>query len=149
MSQVNQEKEQEKMETQRLLEELARIKKWEKESAARKAQIYEILSKRATFKDGSMTGHLYGGNIHMTYQRRFNVKYDQDLLQIAMQKIGEAPFEAVFKRKYEPRSKAALKSFFQTATAEQKDLIERAMEEKEGSPYVTLEVIDNEGLENA
>ena len=96
-----------------------------------------------------MTGHLYAGNIHMTYQRRMTTKFNQDLLQIAMQKIGEMPFEIVFKRKYEPRSKAALKSFFQTATEEQKDLVKKAMEEKEGSPYVTLEMIDNEGLENA
>jgi hypothetical protein len=125
-----------------LLKRLKDIKEWEKKAAVEKKEIIEQLLNRATFKDGCATGHLYGGNLHCTIQKKTTTTYNQDLLAIAMQKIGEVPFEAVFKREYKPRSKAALRNFFSTANDDQKKLIQDAMEEKEATPYVQLEPLD-------
>ena len=128
--------------TLELLKEGAKIRKWQEESKKRLAEINQILAERATYREGSATGHIYGGNIHATITKKKSVKFDQDLLFLAMKEIGEIPFEGVFKRKYEPRSKAALRGFFQTANDKEKKLVWDAMTEEDVPPYVKYETIE-------
>ena len=129
---------------EQLVKEKMQILQWIEQGRKRSAEIDQILLQNAKFKAGSLTGHVYVGNYHATVQKKKSTKWDQDLLEIAMQKIGEAPFETVFKREYKPRSKAALDSFLSTASEEQFKLVQQAMTTTETAPYVKCEIISED-----
>ena len=108
---------------------------------ARNAEIADLLTAEAKFKDGSNTGHLMAGGYKFTVTRKFNTKWLPEKLEIARAKMTDELFFKVFAWKYEPRSKKELDGFLEYAAPEFRAAILAAMETSPGKPGVKLEAI--------
>lgn len=108
---------------------------------ARNAEIAELLSAAATFKDGNNTGHLTAGGFRVTVTRKVNTRWDADKLETARRKLTDELFFKIFKWKYEPRSKKDLDAFLNLASSEFRSSILAAMETSPAKPGVKLEAL--------
>ena len=82
----------------------AEVKRKTEELRTMKARVAEL----AEYKEGSKTGHAFGGRFKITVSLRENVKWDQDALNKLRDKMGDEEFFKVFEWAFEPKSKKLL-----------------------------------------
>lgn len=112
-------------------DEAARLK-------AEKQDLQAKLSRLATFKPGSKTGHVVTDSHKVTVTRRETTRYDQAKLEAARQAIGDKAFLSAFKWEFKPLSKRDFDFWMATATDEQKAFVLRAMTTKPAAPSVKI-----------
>lgn len=124
-----------------LISEAVRVKN---ELDAKKAELAELnkqIAEMAQYKDGSMTGHIYTDHYHVKVAKRRNIKWDQRGLNAARAALGDKEFFSVFGWKFEPKNKALLDAFFESATPEKTAPVMAAMTVTNGSPSVSFEAL--------
>jgi hypothetical protein len=80
------------------------VKRKTEELRSMKARLAEL----AEYKEGSKTGHAFGGRFKITVSLRENVKWDQEALNRLRDAMGDEEFFKVFEWAFEPRSKKLL-----------------------------------------
>lgn len=126
-----------------LVREYARNKHELDALVERNREIARVLAGLAEYKEGAKSGHLLAAGYKVTTTLKEGVSWDQDALEAARIKLGDAEFLKVFRWKFEPKSSKALHGFFDYAPAEAAETVKKAMVVKPAQPQVKLEKLED------
>lgn len=125
-----------------LVREYARNKAQADSLVDRNREIARILLGMAVIPQDSKSAQFVAGGYKVTVTPKENVRWDQDALDAAFQRLGDT-FLKPFKYEWKPRSAKALGAFLEYAPADQAAIVKGAMSVTAGQPAVKLDCLED------
>lgn len=125
-----------------LVREYARNKAQADSLVDRNREIARILLGMVDIPKDAKSAQFVAGGYKVTLTPKENVRWDQDALDAAFQRLGDT-FLKPFKYEWKPRSAKALGAFMEYAPADQVAAIKAAMSVSSGQPGVKLESMED------
>jgi hypothetical protein len=99
------------------------------------------LAQLADYKEGSMTGRVFGGHYTATVTRKETMTWDQGKLDALRKTIGNREFLRVFKYEFKPIAKKEADAAIKHASYGH--ILAEALTVKEGSPQVAFKRMED------